>query len=210
MGLCREEEVPSTKLCTSTEDDCGVLRFHHDPYSATGMFVTEWAPTCGMLHPSLYGRVSFHPFPSRSFECPAEPDARPKADLLRIFIGQLPYDVSDMELRWLCWTFAGAHVHNPERILKHDWKTGKRLPTGCVHVYCTPESARRLMSFMHKRVLVDDNGVWFARDESEMLMMRDYCGALKQERYSRPNHRPYGSIVVQEALSTFVPRNPCF
>lgn len=170
----------------------------------------------GTLHVARLGpcaaNVGFVPYPTCEFYAP--PPVMQKADMVRVFIGQLPYRVTDMQLNWLTNTLAGITVCFPERIMKrqdertnrhHGAPMGSKLPTGCIHAYCDPRVAASLMALMHKRVLVDDTGVWYARTEAEEAALNVYCSELKADRRKRPFNRPYDTTVVQYASSTFVP-----
>jgi hypothetical protein len=190
--------------------------YRHDPYRVRGKVfyfddadASAAAPSSqmpeGTRHVSLWGRVSFVPYPSTEFHAPA-----PKYDdhdLVRVFIGQLPYFVTDMQLSWLCHTFGGGSVvMYPERIMKRQ-PSGERLPTGCIHAYATPEMVEAMAAGMHKRMLVDDTGVWLARSREEMFALNDYIGTMKVNRNARVPNRPYDTVVIQLATSTYIPRH---
>jgi len=163
----------------------------------------------GTLHMELQGRVSFMPYPIHEFR--ANPPTMRKDEMVRLFIGQLPYQVTDMQLQWLCYTFGrGASVHFPERIVKKDAARGGKIPTGCVHAYVEPQAVEGLMFAMHKRVFVDDTGVWYAQTQEEVDALDVYCNQLKMDKRRRFQNRPYDSIVVQHAVSTFVPPPPAY
>jgi len=191
--------------------------YRHDPYRVRGKVfyfddadASAAAPSSqmpeGTRHTSLWGRVSFVPYPSTEFHAPA-----PKYDdhdLVRVFIGQLPYFVTDMQLSWLCHTFGGGSVvMYPERIMKRQ-PSGERLPTGCIHAYATPEMVEAMAAGMHKRMLVDDTGVWHAQTNEEFDVLKVYIGTMKVNKNARVPNRPYDSVVVQLAVSTFVPVCP--
>jgi len=158
----------------------------------------------GTLHTALTGRVSFIPYPVEEFHVPEAPLG--KDQMVRVFIGQLPYQVSDMQLNWLCYTFGqGSLVYYPERITKHDAARGCKMPTGCIHAYCDPQTADNLLNNLHKKILVDDTGVWFAEDENQLLVLADYCQTMKLDRTRRFQNRPYDTVVAQYATSSYVP-----
>lgn len=91
----------------------------------------------GTLHGHLEGYVSFVPYPTEEFRNPNKGVQVPsEGNMSRVFLGQLPYQVTDMQLEWLCFTFGnGGAVHFPERITKHDPMRGCKVPTGCIHAY---------------------------------------------------------------------------
>jgi hypothetical protein len=189
------------------------LAFAHDPYSEKGCTlkrVRSLDPIPeGTLHMTLAGKVSFMPYPSDGFF--VAPPTMHKDHMTRVFIGQLPYNVTDMQLQWLCATFSnGGGVYFPERIMKRDETRGGKVPTGCIHAYCEPYVAYALQEALHKRVLIDDTGIWFAQNAAELEKLHDYCTTMKNNRRKRFQHRPYDSVVVQEATSTFVPPPPTY
>ena len=190
--------------------------YRYDPYntdysrvavhSADWPCYTEAEPVvpAGTLHLSLTGLVSFVPYPTEEFHVP--PPAEPKDAMARVFIGQLPYQVTDMQLDWLCYTFGrGNVVHYPERITKHDPVRGGKIATGCIHAYCDNETAAEMLNSMHKRLLVDDTGVWYAETPEQQAVLTEYCQMMKQDRTRRFQNRPYDTVVAQYATSTYDP-----
>jgi len=164
----------------------------------------------GTLHAGLAGRVGFVAYPTESFAVPADavvpPACGPRGrGLVRVFFGQLPYAVTDMQLAWLCYTFGGGCVVvDAERITKrHPEHGGKALPTGCLHAYATAAAVATLHARMHKALLIDDSGVWFARDAAERAALRAYCDELKRDRTRRFANRPYDAVSVERATSTY-------
>lgn len=189
-------------------------KYRNDPYRVRGrVFYFEEAEAHpaeaempeGTRHTSLWGRVSFVPYPRDEFRAPTPPPE--DADLVRVFIGQLPYFVTDMQLSWLCATFGGGNVvAHPERIMKRQ-PNGERLPTGCIHAFTTRAAVEQLAAGMHKRMLVDDTGVWHAQTHEEWDVLSRYVAAMKADRRLRVPNRPYDSVVVQLATSTYIPRH---
>lgn len=187
--------------------------YRYDPYQMESAIVMEeetFALPTDTLHIELANKVSFMPYPEEEFYC--APADLPKDTMSRLFIGQLPYGVTDMQLQWLCSTFGdGVRVHHIERIVKHDTaKTGTKVPTGCIHAYCHPDSAEKLMDAMHKKILIDDTGVWYAQTDSELAALHEYCSTMKRDRSKRPHNRPYDTVVAQLATSTYVPKPPAY
>jgi len=191
--------------------------YRHDPYRAPGKVffydhedmapaADEAQPPIGTRHPALWGRVSFVPYPVDGFTA-RPPPTEADGELVRVFIGQLPYFVTDMQLDWLCYTFGGGVVAYPERIMKKQ-PSGERLPTGCIHAYTTLAAVEAMAHGMHKRMLVDDTGVWHAQTSEEFEVLSEYIRAMKTDRMLRVPNRPYDSVVVQLAVSTFVPYKP--
>jgi len=187
--------------------------YRHDPYRGKVFYFADDAvsaveselPT-GTRHPTLWGRVTFVPYPTEEFRAPPPP-TEADGELVRVFIGQLPYFVTDMQLDWLCVTFGGGHVFAyPERIMKKQ-PNGERLPTGCIHAYATIAGVEAMADGMHKRMLVDDTGVWHAQTSEEFEVLSRYVAAMKNDRSLRAPNRPYDTVVVQRATSTYIPRH---
>jgi hypothetical protein len=112
--------------------------YYHDDVASLADSVTSIAPH-GTRHPSLWGLVSFVPYPVEEFVAPPAELPADK-EVVRVFVGQLPYFVTDMQLAWLCHTFGGGNlVAFPERIMKRQ-PNGERLPTGCIHAFATEEA----------------------------------------------------------------------
>lgn len=174
------------------------------PAPAVAVPALDAAPE-GTRHMGLWGAVSFVPYPTEEFHAP-QPDFTHE-EPVRVFVGQLPYFVTDMQLSWLCYTFGGFTVAFPERIMKRQ-PNGERLPTGCIHGYATPSAVEAMADGMHKRMLVDDTGVWYAQTAEEFDVLTDYVRAMKNDRRLRVPNRPYDSVVVQVATSTYVPDAP--
>lgn len=193
--------------------------YRYNPYSSTEArvaviaaaqtsardFAATATPPPAMLHAALMGKVAFYPFPEEAFPVPAAP--APKELLARVFFGQLPYAVTEMELAWMLHTVAaGAQAFHHERIVKKSVRDAtKKMPTGCLHSYCDPREVEALIEAVDKRVLFDDSGVWWAEDAAQRAAMEGYCLAMKENPALRPADRPYQPVVVQPATSTYIP-----
>jgi hypothetical protein len=215
------------RLNWSPEPEMGakVEAFRHNPYSSftpvlygythqenahqvEPMPAAETMLPEGTRHAQLWGLVTFIPFPSEPFVTPDSAMPAEGAPLVRAFLGQLPYFVTDMELSWMCYILGGGQtVLWPERIMKRQ-SGGERLPTGCIHGYATPQAIATMASNMHKRMLVDDTGVWHAQTQEELEALSAYVAEMKADKSKRIPGRPYDSVVVQEATSNFVPACP--
>jgi len=187
------------------------------------------------LHRELIGKIGFVPYPTESisFENANDDSATSRSSsiashdnrhsdnnsddgndissdpITRVFVGQLPYRVTEMQLQWLFHVFGrGAKIFNPERITKKSKTGGARVPTGCIHANLRESQLKQVVQCMHKRLLVDDSGVWVARDDVEKDILDSYVSALKAQPTRRFPDRPYDSIVVQEAVSAFQAPQP--
>jgi len=186
----------------------------HDPYSRENPFkVVNAAPPqytapTDMIHPALVGKVSFMPFPTMAYPVPSPVEYLEKADMSRLFLGQLPYGVTDMELAWLFGEIAhGSQGYYTERIMKKSQVAAskQRMPTGCIHTYCDPRDVPMMIEALNKRVLFDDCGIWYAASPAQYRALHEYCKRMKDDASLRPADRPYQPVVVQEAHSTYVP-----
>jgi len=163
----------------------------------------------GTLHSQLEPYVTFIPYPTEEFVNPNKSrcHAPSEGTMSRVFLGQLPYQVTDMQLDWLCYTFGnGGAVHFPERITKHDPMRGCKMPTGCIHAYVENHHAAAMLNALHKHILVDDTGVWFAENADQQAVLNDYCLMMKNDKTKRYQNRPYDTVVAQFATSSYVRR----
>jgi len=187
-------------------------KFRFDPYARDYAKATlpldaaHWeALPEGTLHGMLNGHVCFVPYPTEGVA--VDKVEVPKHMLVRLFVGQVPYEVSDMQLDWLADVFCNhATIYHVERIVKKDKNTGRRLPGGCLHVYCTADEAEALIAGLNKRLLIDDTGVWYARDLYEQDTLDEYVHSLRSGAVPKFQERPYDTVVVEPARSTYVPR----
>ena len=61
------------------------------------------------------------------------------------------------------------------------------------------------MALMHKRLLIDDTGVWYSSTDEEKEVLDAYTQAAKKDRRLRFHNRPYDTVVVQHAISRHLP-----
>jgi hypothetical protein len=116
---------------------------------------------------------------------------------VRIFIGQLPSHITDEQIYWMCAALGGVHVYNIERIVDHHNHRSK----GCVHAFCDPQDVNNLVDLLHKRVLIDDTGFWFARSLFETEFLNDYVWGMKNGYQPTFLGRPSNTVVVDIASS---------
>ena len=127
--------------------------------------------------------------------------ASPKNDMARLFIGQLPYAVTDEQLNHAISIATGGLVlHHIERIV--NWKKN-RAPTGCVHAYCMPSEVDAILS-AHQRVLFDEEGVWCAWNDHELGALQDYVHRHAAQSKAS-GCLPSSLLTVEFARSTYVP-----
>jgi len=184
-------------------------QFRHDPYACRVIdYARGQSPgpePCiepGTLHCPLAGVVNFVPYPLTVMTVDTAP---PKNVLWRLFIGQLPYDSTVVQAEWIIRALTGVQCYYTEMI--HSWRNPQHTPKGCVHTYCFPEDADRVIAMLHHAVLVDDTGVWFAADDEQFGMLNEYCREMKEDKTKRFRNRPYQPLVAEIADSTFVPHS---
>ena len=51
---------------------------------------------------------------------------------------------------------------------------------GCLHASVITPSAHEVMYRLHKRVLFDHTGIWYAETDDQMVMLEEYCRRLRQ------------------------------
>jgi len=197
--------IQAPTLCVSSR-----FAYSHDPYNEErGTFVefqmiAPMAPNERLtLHKMLNGMIQHIPFPAERIDVGLPSEDELPYMTQKVFLGQLPFHVTEMELVWLCGIF-GVRITCPQRITRR--VEGELRPTGGVHVFCRPEDFEVLHQNMHKRVLFDDSGVWFAATLDEKQALDSYVRHLHQNKKLRHAGRPYDSVVVQRAMSTYVPR----
>jgi hypothetical protein len=193
----------------------GSYTYSHCPYDLERSCLVEYQPReaaasapelpRGTLHPMLRGHVCFVPFEADE-GLGAATGAAPEQATTRVFIGQLPFDVSAARIQWMCQAVAGCAVASPQRIVRT--VCGVRQPTGGVHVFCDEQQLAVLQQNLHKRVLVDDTGLWFAATAAQKICLDSYVAYLHANRDARRAGRPYDSVVVQRATSSFAGRHP--
>lgn len=157
------------------------------------------------MHVALAGAVNFERFPAFTANCATPMLPFGKSDCCRLFVGQLPYGTPAQQVEWMVFVATGRRVYFTETIQR--W-TGSRSPKGCAHTYCLPHDKDAIVAYLHRRVLVDDSGVWIAADEQQATCLNDYCTKMKNDKKLRFRDRPYQPVVVEEATSDFVPRRP--
>ena len=215
-GCCKEYVSTSAQNCGLTsalqdaEDCCAPTMRQPEPalppyQKQCASLLPPPYPETSRRHPALSPYLQHFAFPARSPTAGRILLAKPNRDLVRLFIGQLPYSFTDDQLNHAISVATGGRIElqHIERIV--NWKKN-RAPTGCVHAYCMPSEAEVILS-AHQRVLFDEEGVWFARTERELAALQDYVhhchGATAQQK--APGCMPSSLLTVEIARSTYVP-----
>lgn len=192
-----------------------VTSYRHDPYVACVLPKVDSRSTSpgpssegdvmipGTLHQDLQSHLNFVAYPVTMKDVRIYHATTPKERMTRIFIGQLPYGTTAQQLEWIIAEVSGCPVFFTEAI--HNW-TGEKQSKGCAHAYCEPQHADHILEKLHRHVLIDDTGIWFAESKDEHAMLENYCQSMKKDKTRRFFHRPCQPMVIQRATSTFVPR----
>jgi len=176
------------------------------------------------LHKSLIGHVTFVKYPStveESSSLAAAEHGMLQADssvdqisgesnFARLFLGQLPFFITSSQIQWIVSTFAnGAFVKDMERITKKSRTPGgPRLPTGCLHCNVQRENLQMCCDRLHKKILIDDTGVWYASSPVEQQALDEYVRLLEADPRRRFADRPHKLVTCEVAHSSFYPSNP--
>lgn len=191
--------------------------YQHQPYAARVLMTDsprsvspglssvgpDMDPLPGTLHIDLHARMSFYAYPARGEDVPTFHAPLPKEDMVRIFIGQLPFGTTSEQLEWVIQEVTRLPVYFTESI--HNW-TGEKQSKGCAHTYCHPADADAIINALHRRALIDDTGIWVAETEDERRILEAYCMSMKKDKLRRFQQRPCQPVVAQRATSTFVRR----
>ncbi|EAN93235.1 hypothetical protein, conserved [Trypanosoma cruzi] len=152
-----------------------------------------------VVHRGLYGKCRFILFPLLSaFEVLPPP---PAGKSFPLFVGQVRFETTPAELIWLFRRTSGACAITIE---------GRG--NGCFIVHLQSESERSLVRQLHRRVLFDIGGVWFARSSEEVDSLCEYV-ALNGPYLSKQAKLPRDSMVVEDIkveLKDMAFCHPCY
>lgn len=117
-------------------------------------------------------------YPTPSFPC------------YRLFLGQIRFETTAAEVRWIVEYICGV------RALKVESRG-----IGCFLAYFrTPDDMTRVQH-LHKRVLFDHSGIWFARSDSQAEYLAGYV-AKNLSHIGRGFRLPKDMMVVEEEKLT--------
>ena len=141
----------------------------------------ENAPPMNTVHVSLWGRCELIQTPEIApVECPTPVNAFP------LFLGQVRFETTPADLRWILRRVANVLA------LKCELRGN-----GCFIVYLKSSADADAVRRLHKRLLFDHSGVWFARNEREVDVLFDYANNTLPF-VSRRCHLPRDCMVVEE------------
>ncbi|RNF06777.1 hypothetical protein TraAM80_03698 [Trypanosoma rangeli] len=137
-----------------------------------------------VVHRALHGKCRFIQFPQLApFEPPPQPPARTTFPL---FVGQVRFETTQAELIWLIRRTSGACV-----------LTVEGRGSGCFIMHLQSEAERGLVRQLHKRILFDIGGAWFARSSEEVDGLCEYV-ALRGPYLSKQAKLPRDAMVVED------------
>jgi hypothetical protein len=194
------------------------VQFRNDPYDTLKPFhietfemertissnYAEVAKTIlppGTLRVGLLGKVPFIPFPAHVMDRSRIRDAAPPLSqrpesLVQLFVGQLPFKVTDAMICWVCEEFAESEVLFIERI------TQENSRKGCMQIYVDDSDADFIITAVNKRMILDTTGVWHAQNAEQQVAIEQHC----QDERNRFKGHPFRPVVVERATSTYVRR----
>jgi len=81
-----------------------------------------------------------------------------------VFIGQLPYKISDAKVNWMVRVFGGAtRVYAVDGIWKPNSHTGEMQHKGCAHVLVPRDEVMRVVENLHHRLLVNHDTTMYGK-----------------------------------------------
>lgn len=136
-----------------------------------------------VVHRSLLRQCAFIPFPANLPTSNAQPYT---PGTFALFIGQVRFETSPAELIWLIEHTCGvAPTHLEGR------------GSGCYLVFMKAQEELPLVHTLHKRILFDIGGAWYASNAEEAKNLNDYL-ANGAAPLSKKFRLPRDSMVVEE------------
>lgn len=114
-----------------------------------------------------------------------------------LFLGHMRFETTAAEVRWLVRRTTGVTPMKAET-----------RGNGCYVVYLANEAEEAAVRTLHKRMLFDHEGVWFARNEKETQTLCDYVDHVlaRGRRGARPLRLPKDCLVVEDPRSKAAPK----
>jgi len=138
-----------------------------------------------IAHVALLGRCEFISIPviDAVDRCNQPPDTPH-----RLFLGQIRFETTPAQMRWLLWKVACIEAVKVEPTVRSQ---------GCFIVHLKSAEDVNRVRALHKRLLFDHLGAWFARDTNECDLMQQYLESIApyQGRWYR---LPKDSMVVEQ------------
>jgi hypothetical protein len=122
-----------------------------------------------------------------------------------VFVAQLPFDMPLETLQQLADEVVPG---GPVRIvLAAPHLRNRRAYDGCAFLRMPEADAHRFVAALHKRVLFDVDGAWYAESEEQQTAIAAYCTWVQRKtngerRRLLPRPTPYSPMTVELALKT--------
>lgn len=163
----------------------------NNPYS-----MAYFAPQTNVRRTDLSGSVEFMEFPveslspERLFDCAPPLHERPEGSK-QVFLGQVPFRVTDGMVEWMFRTLANTQVLYVDRIIQENNRRG------CMQIVVDGACVADAIEAINKRVLFDENGIWYARDW-EIDILEAHCNNSGNSRFQG---LPFRTVVLEESKS---------
>lgn len=178
---------------------------HHQPCGHdSGAFTASQGPASFLVEPvhavGLSGHCDFVQVPS-GFEALVSEDAHLLAEVLAsgqmvpppLFIGQVRFEMSAGELHWLLKRLCGVHTLKIEP-----------RGLGCFCVVAKSSEDSDALLALHRRLLFDHQGVWYARTADESAVLESYV-ATTASRLPRRSRLPRDAMIVERQRGSLDP-----
>jgi hypothetical protein len=125
--------------------------------------------------------------------------------MTNVFVAQLPFDMPLETLQELADTLVPAP---PIRIvLAAPHLRNRRAYDGCAFLRMPEADAHRFVAALHKRVLFDVDGAWYAADAAQQTALTGYCTwaqdkPVDERRRLLPRPTPFSAMTAEFALKS--------
>jgi hypothetical protein len=128
--------------------------------------------------------------------------AATRTRMASVFVAQLPFDMQLEALQELAdevvpgpavrIVFAAPHLRN------------RRAYDGCAFLRMPEADAQRFVAALHKRVLFDVDGAWYAATAEQQQILQDYCAWVQEQpsdarRRILPRPTPFAAVTAEFA-----------
>jgi hypothetical protein len=130
---------------------------------------------------------------------------QPRTRMASVFVAQLPFDMQLDALQALAdevvpgpsvrIVFAAPHLRN------------RRSYDGCAFLRMPDADAHRFVAALHKRVLFDVDGAWYATTTEQQAALQQYCAWVQEKpaeerRRLLPRPTPFAALTAEFALKS--------
>jgi hypothetical protein len=125
--------------------------------------------------------------------------------MTNVFVAQLPFDMPLETLQELADTLVPAP---PIRVvLAAPHLRNRRAYDGCAFLRMPEADAHRFVAALHKRVLFDVDGAWYAADAAQQAALHAYCAwaqdkPVDERRRLLPRPTPFSAMTAEFALKS--------